>query len=264
MNCADIKRYLPLYLDSELGPETTFEINSHLEECASCRTTAGLEERLEKRIQQSLLRERSEDQVLWSRSLKYVRRSQTHARRSLWALGVTGMVAAAAVFVLWFSRGMLVYDELDLAEATAAVHTQELLGSGAPLAEPANPEELEAFFRREISPEYCLKIDTLGSMRLRSGSVCRLGSVRAAHVVCADSATTASLFWMPAAGITEFPETITRFLAQGDAFHCHVDPYEFFVQRAGVGIVVGVVESTPEEIERMVADAAATDCMKSL
>lgn len=258
MDCQTTRRYLALYLDSELGPETTFEIASHLEECESCRRAARQEARLEEHLRTLLVRPHPIDHAVWSRAIARIGRQP---RRSKRAFAVAGFTLAAAMVILALLGTPWTADELDLAAATAAEHARALTTDVSAAGDFRKADELDSYFRRELSPAYCLGIDTAGGMRLIEAGICKLANVRAAHVVCADSQAIVSMFWLPSEAIAAFPETIKRFQKYGPSFHCHVEPFEFFVKKSGEGIVVGVARTTPALIERYVGRAAMGSCL---
>lgn len=54
MTCAELRRYLSAYLDSELETTTSLAVNDHLERCDDCRERFDREERLERGIRDQL------------------------------------------------------------------------------------------------------------------------------------------------------------------------------------------------------------------
>ncbi|MEW5702037.1 MAG: zf-HC2 domain-containing protein [Candidatus Zixiibacteriota bacterium] len=249
-----------MYLDSELGPETTFEISSHLQECSNCRRVAEQEARLENRLRTALRKPRPEDDAIWERSMARIGKSRSGRRTPIVGIGVTALALAATIALHFLIGAPWFHDELDLAEVTAAEHSLTLSSEGAGSGEGLEADELNAFFRRELSPAYCLEVDTAIGTRLIEAGICELANVRTAHVVCADSQTVLSLFWLPSEAITEFPETAERFQKYGSSFHCHVEPYEFFANKSGTGIIVGIAKTTPAMLEKFVQRAAMGAC----
>ena len=70
MKCEDVIHFVGPYLDSELDPTTTFQIQAHLSQCSMCRTRFEREHELECRINQSLQRTIGlDDEVRWNQIL---------------------------------------------------------------------------------------------------------------------------------------------------------------------------------------------------
>ncbi len=260
MNCRTVRRYLAMYLDSELGPETTFEISSHLEECDNCRRVAEQEGHLEDRLRKLLRAPRPEDEAVWKRSVAHMGRSRPGPRTPVIMFGIAGLAAAATIALFVLLGAPWDYDELDLAEVTAAEHAQVLTNGDLTSGEARTASELSSFFQTELSPAYCLNIDTSAGTKVIGADICELSNVRTAHVAWADSQTIVSMFWFPNEAIAVFPETIKRFEEHGSSFHCRVDQYEFFAKRAGAGIIVGVAQTTPAKLQVYVEGAAMGAC----
>ncbi len=253
-----------MYLDSELGPETTFEISSHLEECADCRRVAEQEERLENRLRSVLRAARSQDEAIWKRSISRVRPSHSRQRTPVIGIGIAGLALAATITLLMLVGAPGVHDELDLAEVTAAEHALALERGTRGLGQFRNADQLDTFFQRELSPAYCLNIDTSAGTKVIGADICELSDVRTAHIVCADSQAVVSMFWLPSEALAAFPETSERFQKYGSSFHCHVEPYEFFAAQSGAGIIVGVAKTTPAMLEGYVGRAVMGACQDDI
>ena len=69
MRCHDVSRFMSLFLDSELSPETNLQMVEHLEQCPSCAARIDRERQLEERVRDVLLRSTREDDVAWERAL---------------------------------------------------------------------------------------------------------------------------------------------------------------------------------------------------
>ena len=48
MNCKEVRRYINLFIDSELDSKTNFEVSEHLSSCEDCSKRFAQEERIEK------------------------------------------------------------------------------------------------------------------------------------------------------------------------------------------------------------------------
>ncbi len=69
MKCTSVRRRLSLYLDSELGPDTSFAIARHLEGCAPCARRGEGEGKLETLFHAGLGRVDTGERAAWDRAL---------------------------------------------------------------------------------------------------------------------------------------------------------------------------------------------------
>ena len=255
MDCPKVRKYLALYLDSEFGPETTFEIASHLEECDSCRRAANQEARLETHIKDALRRTQPGDDAIWATALRAAQRMNSRrSGPSPRVIGVmsVGLAAAATLALLVWSPWS--HHELDLAAATAAAHTEFMEKTAYTYAATGDPHALEAYFQESLSPDFALGHPDPALGNLEGGNLCNVGGARVAHLVLSHGDTPVSIFWMTATDLDRFPETIARMTNEGPAITCSVPPYQFYVRRTGNAVLVGIGEIATEDL-RLAVDA---------
>ncbi|KKL13694.1 hypothetical protein LCGC14_2523210, partial [marine sediment metagenome] len=70
MNCKEVKKYINLFIDSELDSKTNFEISEHLSSCEDCSKRFAQEERIEK-LFVSVLKEEKDPKAeeVWERTI---------------------------------------------------------------------------------------------------------------------------------------------------------------------------------------------------
>ena len=70
MNCKEVKKYINLFIDSELDSKTNFEISEHLSSCEDCSKRFAQEERIEKSFV-SVLKEEKDPKAeeIWERTI---------------------------------------------------------------------------------------------------------------------------------------------------------------------------------------------------
>lgn len=259
MDCPKVRKYLALYLDSEFGPETTFEIASHLEECDSCRRAADQEARLETHIKDALRQTRSGDDAIWATALRAAQK--TDGRRSKLSPKVIGVVSiglAVAATVALLIGNPSSHHELDLAAAAAAAHTEFTEKPAHTYAATGDRHALEAYFRENLSPDFSLGDPDPALGNPDGGDLCNVGGAEVAHLVLTYGETPVSLFWMTTADLHRFPETIARMANEGPAITCSVPPYQFYVRRTGNAVLVGIGEIPAEDLRRTVDALSAS------
>src|SRR2546428_4891324 len=123
MRCHEAIRLMPLFLDSELSPEVTLEVEEHFERCADCRARLENERRLEHSMRVTLLEPAAHDAEVWDRA---VERAIRIGRRGLMRpmTGPALAVAATIVAVLALVIFGLPHRELDLARSAAMDHAR--------------------------------------------------------------------------------------------------------------------------------------------
>lgn len=244
MNCKQVRSYLSMYLDSELGSDTTFEISQHLESCNSCRSRAEKEEFLESLIRKELNEPQQGDDLIWNYALQNAVSGKS-AFLNKRALFITSLVLAAAVFALFylFPFGT---SELDLAAAAESAHAACLDQSEQLFSVTGDNETVNSYFRKYLSTQFTLKKPLVSGIKFVGGSICELHGVRSAHLMFMLNNEFVSVFWLDKANLPRFPDIQKRMKTEGKAFHCRVNQQEFFVRLTDDALVcaVGSMNST--------------------
>src|SRR5438876_9267056 len=117
MKCAEVRKFVRLYLDSELDTKNSFEVEQHLESCAEC---AGLFE-AEKKFDQRLGRFSRDGQAtpaLWEKIEAQLVPSGSRGIKDFWPLALAAsLIIAAGIIFLARPR------TLDLANAVEECHS---------------------------------------------------------------------------------------------------------------------------------------------
>jgi len=125
MNCQDVAKYSPLYLDNEFDPRERAEMDSHVAHCSDCRTMLEAEQDFRKTLRQKLAPTEA-PQYLRQRITREIemlsRQSEAQSRRDYlwgWARAVPLIAAAVVVVVLvWPQDGTV--PSPDVAEPVTA------------------------------------------------------------------------------------------------------------------------------------------------
>lgn len=252
MNCHDVRKYLSLYLDSELSSETTFEISQHLEDCPACRSRLHKEEELESTIRVMLQRSTAGDETAWQEASKSFAGQETSrvvpARR--WIMRVVGVTAAALLIItsinLYFS-----HSELDLAAVAASEHREFLSKELNAFGVGNDLDQIQQLIRQELGESYLCSLQTSLASRIVGARPCVLDRVRAVHIMVSDSESSVSLFFFQSKDLTHFPMAFARVEQEGPLIHCRVDDLNFQLLDTSDGAVCAVGRAEPTELNQL-------------
>src|SRR5207247_1925401 len=117
MKCAEVRKFVRLYLDSELDTEHSFEVERHLESCAECAELFEAEKKFDQRLGR-FLRRGQVTRALWENVEAQIAPKRFAKLKAFWpaALAASIMIAAGVIFVAK-SR------TLDLANAVEECHS---------------------------------------------------------------------------------------------------------------------------------------------
>jgi len=97
MSCAETKKYLDAYIDSELEAEIMIEVESHLAECGSCFALNMLKRRMKEEV--ASLGERIVAPEIFRQKIQTL---STHRRRTrLWTVAAASIPLAAAATLMF-------------------------------------------------------------------------------------------------------------------------------------------------------------------
>jgi len=245
MDCKIIRKYLMLYLDSELGPEMTFEVSQHLDTCGSCQRLFDQEARLESHIRSILSRPADGDGILWRRALqKAARQSRRQSRRRV--LYPAAISAGFALFIalsagFWFYPSIfLKHHELDLAAFVDAEHTEFLKKPSAHFAAFGSNTEIVEYFRKHLSRDFMIS-DIEGSEAVvRGGNLCNVNGCGTAHLICDVGESLVSVFWLKSEDQAMFPDVQRRLAIESPTIHCKVAQHQFYLRQTRDALICGI------------------------
>lgn len=252
MNCHDVRKYLSLYLDSELSPETTFEISQHLEDCPACRSRLHKEEQLESTIRVMLQRSTAGDETAWQEASKSFAGQETSrvvpARR--WIFRVAG-VAAAVLLTMTAVKLYFSHPELDLAAVTASEH-RTFLSTGSDTFGVGNDlDQIQQLVRQELGESYRCSLQTSLAARIVGARPCILDGVRTVHIVVSGFESPVSLFCFQSDDLIRFPMALARVQQEGPLIHCRVDDLNFQLLDTPDGAVCAVGTAEPAVLNQL-------------
>ena len=248
MRCHDVTRLLPLYLDSELSPETSFAVAEHLERCPACLARVEGERRLEERIRTRLMEPASDDAAAWERAVR--RAAGQGARGRRWHR--TGLIAAGFAALVLAVCLPHIHRELDLAGSAAADPARfvaEVAEEGLP---PASLDQLEAIAGRTFRAARPVPPTLPAGYRLLKVGRCTLDGAPVAYLVLAGDGEPVSLFLMERPELARFPGAAGRLAEDPAGVACQVDGRAFFLAGAPDHLACGIGRLAPSRLRDLV------------
>ncbi len=231
MNCKEARRYINLFIDSELDSKTNFEISEHLSSCEDCSKRFAQEERIEK-LFVSVLKEEKDPKAeeIWERTISsFDHQVESQGERCLgfwsylperlWRAGKR-YVVPATVAILAIVITLIMYSKQEGDELTAAVHKchkEYITNKIIPSIESVSPGEVSRYFSGKFTfPVVLSEIPDIKShhIRLFGGKVCHLNGVSTAYIMHHCCNTPVSVFILSIKDAEDFSD-IKQYL-EGD------------------------------------------------
>jgi len=238
MKCAEVRKFVRLYLDSELDTKESFEVEQHLESCAEC---AGLFE-AEKKFDQRLgrfLRDDLPTRTLWEKIESQIAPSRSRGIKALWpvALAASLIITAGAVF-LARSR------PLDLARAVEECHSAYAHQITTPEFSGTVPEKIVQQFGGRLDAEAFAYRPSERAFTSSGARLCHVEGIPVALILGRCAETPVSVIVFEKSELDHFPQT-KRKLESGDPIACSRSGRFQFAARVVDDHVVCVVGDEP-------------------
>jgi anti-sigma factor RsiW len=231
MNCKEVKKYINLFIDSELDSKTNFEISEHLSSCEDCSKRFVQEERIEKSFV-SVLKEEKDPKAkeTWERTISsFGHQVEPRGERRLgfwfylperlWRAGKR-YVVPATVAILAVVITLIMYSKQESGELTAALHKchkEYITNKIIPSIESVSPGEVAKYFSGKFTfPVVLSEIPDIKShhIRLFGGKVCHVNGVSTAYIMYHCCNTPVSVFILSTKDAEDFSD-IKQYL-EGD------------------------------------------------
>ena len=221
MKCAEVRKFVRLYLDSELDAKNSFEVEQHLESCVECAGLFEAEKKFDVRLGR-FLRNGHATRALWENIEVQIAPVRRGKLRALWpiALAVSLLIAAGAAF-LTKSRS------LDLANAVEECHSAYVHQLTAPEFNGPVPDKIAQQFGGQLDTAAFAYLPSQTTFSSSGARLCHVEGVPVALILGHCGKTPVSMIVFKKSEIDRFPET-KRKLESGDPIACsHSGRYQF-------------------------------------
>ena len=251
MRCHEAIRLMPLFLDSELSPEVTLEVEEHFESCPECRARLENERRLEDSMRATLFEPDAGDSATWNqavaRAVRIGRRPSMPAARSLALVAAAVLVAVFATVILW-----LPHRELDLARSAAKDHARFVTEVGEEALAPATMRAFLEVGSRTLPPGSTVPTTLPSNYELLKTGQCELDGAPVAYLVIGQHGELISVFLMPRAELRRFPAFAMKLGREKNGVACQIRGRHFFGASTEDVVACAVGRASDAELRRLV------------
>jgi len=251
MKCAEVRKFVRLYLDSELDTEHSFEVERHLESCAECAGLFAAEKKFDQRLIQFLRSHERAGSVpsggqatrsLWENIESQIPPARLAKSKALWPLAVAASLTIAAG-VVFFTRSR----DLDLANAVEECHSAYVHQITTPEFSGAVPEKIAREFGGRLDAEAFAYRPSEPAFTSSGARLCHVEGVPVALILGRCAETPVSMIVLKKSELDHFPGT-KRKLESGDPIACSRSGRYEFAARIVDDHVVCVVGDTPRPV----------------
>jgi anti-sigma factor RsiW len=241
VKCAEVRKFVRLYLDSELDIEHSFEVERHLESCAECTGLFEAEKKFDDRLG-GFLRGGQATRALWENVEAQIAPKRFAKLRAFWpaALAAGLIIAAGAVFLLK-SR------TLDLANAVEECHSAYVHQLTTPEFSGAVPEKIAQQLDDQLDVAAFAYLPSRTTFSSGGARLCHVEGVPVALIFGHNGATPVSMIVLKKSELDHFP-TMKQRLESGDPIVCGRSGRYQFAARFVDDHVVCVVGDTPRQV----------------
>jgi anti-sigma factor RsiW len=238
MKCAEVRKFVRLYLDSELDTKESFEIEQHLESCTECAGLFEAEKKFDARLSQ-FLRGGTATRPLWEKIEERIAPSRGHRIKTLWPLALAAaLVIAAGVVFLTHPRS------LDLANAVEECHSAYVHQITTPEFTGAVPEKIAQQFGNRLDAAAFGYRPSKPAFTSSGARLCHVEGVPVALILGRSAETPVSMIVLKKSELDHFPQTKLK-LESGDPIACSRSGHFQFAARVVDDHVVCVVGDKP-------------------
>lgn len=259
MNCRDVRRYINLFIDSELDSKTNLEISEHLSSCEDCSKRFAQEERIEKSLVSALKGEKDlKAEEVWESAIsRFGHHIESQGERRLVCWILKKCVAPATALIIAIT--LIMHSKQETNELTVAVqkcHMEYMTNKIVPTIESVSTDEVAEYFSGKFTfPVSISQIPDIKShhVKLFGGKVCHLNGISTAYIMYHCCNTPISVFILSTKDAGSF----------SDIKHCLEGNKIFFKKTNGINLVatstnqdtfVCVVADHDEDVLRWMAN----------
>jgi anti-sigma factor RsiW len=241
MKCAEVRKFIRLYLDSELTAEHSLEIEQHLESCGECAGLFDAEKKFDERLGQ-FLRRGLATPALWEKIETQIARPHSRGIKALWPLALAASVIIAAGIVV-FAKSRT----LDLANAVEECHSAYVHQITTPEFRGAVPEKIAQQFGSRLDAGAFAYRPSEPAFTSTGARLCHVEGVPVALILGHCAETPVSMIVLKRNELDHFPQT-KRKLESGDPIACSRSGRYQFAARFIDDHVVCVVGDEPRPV----------------
>jgi len=213
MKCAEVRKFVRLYLDSELDAKHSFEVEQHLESCAECAGLFEAEKKFDQRLGRFLRRDTA-TRPLWKKIEALIAPSRSRGIKALWP------VALATSLILFVGGAMFFKSRtLDLANAVEECHSAYAHQITTPEFSGAVPEKIAQQFGGRLDSEAFAYRPSQPAFTSSGARLCHVEGVPVALILGHCAETPVSMIVFKKSELDNFPQT-KRKLESGDPIAC--------------------------------------------
>lgn len=244
MKCAEVRKFIRLYLDSELNSEHSFEVEQHLETCAECAGLFEAERKFDDRLRRFLVAAATNQatRALWKNLEAQIAPKRLLKLRAFWplALAASLIIAAGGIFVAK-SR------TLDLANAVEECHSAYVHQLTTPEFSGSVPEKIARQLGDQLDVAAFAYLPSPTTFSSGGARLCHVEGVPVALILGHNGATPVSMIVLKKSELDHFPHTKRR-LESGDPIVCGRSGRYQFAARCVDDHVICLVGDTPRPV----------------
>ena len=241
MKCAEVRKFVRLYLDSELDTEHSFEVERHLESCAECAGLFEAEKKFDDRLNR-FLGHGAATRALWRNIESQISPVRLVKVKALWPLALAAsLIIAAGVVFLARSR------DLDLANAVEECHSAYVHQLTTPEFSGPVPDKIAQQFAGQLDAAAFAYLPSRTTFSSGGARLCHVEGVPVALILGHHEQTPVSMIVLKKSELDHFPIMKQR-LESGDPIVCGRSGRYQFAARLLDDHVVCVVGNTPRPV----------------
>ena len=241
MKCAEVRKFVRLYLDSELDTEHSFEVERHLESCAECAGLFEAEKKFDERLGR-FLRRGQVTRALWEKVEAQIAPKRFSKLKAFWPAAVAAsiMIAAGVVFVAKSQT-------LDLANAVEECHSAYVHQLTTPEFSGPVPEKIAQQLGGQLDAAAFAYLPSRTTFSSGGARLCHVEGVPVALILGHNGPTPVSMIVLKKSELDHFP-TMKQRLESGDPIVCGRSGRYQFAARLVDDHVVCLVGDTPRPV----------------
>jgi anti-sigma factor RsiW len=241
MKCAEVRKFIRLYLDSELDTEHSFEVERHLESCAECAGLFEAEKKFDDRLSR-FLEHGAATHALWENVESQILPVRLARLKALWplALAASFIIAGGVVF---FTKSQ----SLDLANAVEECHSAYVHQLTTPEFNGPVPDKIAQQFGGQLDAAAFAYLPSRTAFRSSGARLCHVEGVPVALILGHNGSTPVSMIVLKKSELDHFP-TMKQRLDSSDPIVCGRSGRYQFAARVLDDHVVCVVGDTPRPV----------------